>query len=149
MIEIDCFICAKHQRADTEKAAVYQDDLMYVGHVHALDGPTAYRGYLMVEPKRHVPMLGDLTTPEAARLGVVLNCTAAALRANEDVEHVYSFVFGDSVPHLHVHVAPRYPDTPREYWGARLREWPGAPMVDEAGMQTLVARLAFNLPPTD
>lgn len=145
----DCYICDKHRAGNAAHASIYEDDLVYVGHVHALEGPTAYRGYLMVEPKRHVPMLGDLTTQEAARLGVAVNRAAAALRATEDVEHIYSFVFGDSVPHLHVHIAPRYPDTPREYWGARLREWPGAPTIDEAGMQALVARLSFNLPPSD
>jgi hypothetical protein len=24
-------------------------------------------------------------------------------------------------------VVPRYPDTPREYWGVRLSQWPDAP----------------------
>jgi hypothetical protein len=45
------------------------------------------------------------------------------------------------VAHLHVVVAPRYPGTPREYWGVRLRDWPGAPQVDEREMRMLVADL--------
>lgn len=42
-------------------------------------------------------------------------------------EHVYEFVLGDNVPHFHVHIVPRYPGTPREYWGTRVDEWPDAP----------------------
>jgi diadenosine tetraphosphate (Ap4A) HIT family hydrolase len=36
-------------------------------------------------------------------------------------------VLGDAVPHLHIHVVPRYPGTPREHWGVRVGEWQGAP----------------------
>ncbi len=146
METFDCYICAKHQRGDAAQGGViFADDLVYVGHIHALESTTVYRGYLMIEPKRHVPILGDLTDQEAARLGVVVNRTAAALRSVENVEHVYSFVFGDTIPHVHIHVVPRYPRTPPEYWGARLREWPGAPTVDEAGMRELVANLQHQL----
>src|SRR3954447_19315872 len=57
-----CFICEKHRAGDAAEGGVlYQDDLVYAGHVHALAGPTAYRGQLVVEPKRHAPGLGDLT----------------------------------------------------------------------------------------
>lgn len=138
----DCYICTKHQLGDAAQGGVlYEDELVYVGHIHALDGPTAYQGYLMVEPKRHVAMLGDLTDEEAARLGVLANRAAAILRRSDAIEHVYSFVFGDGVPHLHVHIAPRYRDTPRKYWGARLREWPAAPTVNEAEMRRFINRL--------
>jgi len=58
-----------------------------------------------------------------------------------EAEHVYSFVFGDGLAHLHVVLAPRYAGTPREYWGVRLREWPDAPRVGEDEMWSLVARL--------
>ena len=144
----DCYICAKHRSADAAQGGVvFADDLVYVGHIHAIDETTAYRGYLMIEPRRHVPMLGDLSDEEAGRLGQVVNRAAAALRSIEDVEHVYSFVFGDTIPHLHIHLAPRYPGTPPEYWGARLREWPDAPKVDEAGMRELVANLQRQLAP--
>jgi histidine triad (HIT) family protein len=35
-------------------------------------------------------------------------------------------MIGDEVPHLHVHLLPRYPGTPREYWWDRVDEWRGA-----------------------
>jgi histidine triad (HIT) family protein len=42
-------------------------------------------------------------------------------------EHIYSFVHGDAFPHFHVHVIPRYPDTPLEFWNPMsLKNWSGA-----------------------
>jgi diadenosine tetraphosphate (Ap4A) HIT family hydrolase len=32
-------------------------------------------------------------------------------------------VFGDGVSHLHVHLLPRFPGTPREYWGIHVNKW--------------------------
>lgn len=78
---MQCFICTKHQQGDAAQGGVLlEDDLVYVGHIHALDGPTAYRGYLMVEPKRHLHMLGDLTDAEAAAIGRTTNRMARLLR---------------------------------------------------------------------
>ena len=87
----------------------------------------AYIGHLMAEPKRHVTGLGELTDEEASALGRLVNDLARALVQVQGAEHVYSFVLGDEVDHLHIHVVPRYPGTPREYWGSRLGEWPAAP----------------------
>jgi histidine triad (HIT) family protein len=39
-----------------------------------------------------------------------------ALREAAGAEHVYAQVIGDRVPHLHVHLLPRYPGTPEDYW---------------------------------
>lgn len=100
---------------------------MVLGHVLP-DSPGAdgrvYLGHLVVEPRRHVPGLADLTADEAAALGCWAVRAAKALQA----EHVYSSVVGHQIDHLHLHVVPRYPGTPREYWWPRLDEWPDAPL---------------------
>jgi diadenosine tetraphosphate (Ap4A) HIT family hydrolase len=83
----------------------------------------------MIEPKRHVAGLGELTDGEAAALGVLVNNLGRALKDSEGAEHVYSFVLGDEVPHLHIHLVPRYSGAPREYWGVRASQWPDAPGV--------------------
>jgi histidine triad (HIT) family protein len=46
-----------------------------------------------------------------------------ALREAAGADHVYAAVIGDAVPHLHVHLLPRFPGTPREYWWQRVDEW--------------------------
>jgi diadenosine tetraphosphate (Ap4A) HIT family hydrolase len=99
----------------------------------------------MVEPKRHVLGLGDLTDDEAGAVGRLANRGARVLKAVVGAEHVYAFVYGGAVPHLHVHLAPRYPGTPRPFWGPRLPEWPDAPKVDPVEMRVLVSRLRQNI----
>jgi hypothetical protein len=42
---------------------------------------------------------------------------------------------------VHVHVLPRYPGAPREYWGVRVDEWPDAPRGGPAEMADVCARL--------
>lgn len=114
----NCFICEKHALGDDVPGGVLFDDgVVYAGHTHPLESDDAALGYLMVEPRRHAARLGDLTDEEAARIGVVVNRLSRALREVAGAQHVYSFVFGDRVDHLHVHLAPRYPDTPKELFG--------------------------------
>ena len=120
---------------------LFQNDLVYAGHAHMRAGKAVYRGYLVAEPKRHVAGLGDLSDEEAGALGQLVNRLARALRDVAGAEHVYSFVMGHGPPHLHVVLAPRYPGTPPEYWGLRLREWPDAPMVNQDEMRSLVTSL--------
>ena len=142
----ECFVCAKHALGDAAPGGVlFADALVYAGHALPRTRTTAYRGYLVAEPVRHAAGMGDLTDPEAAALGILVNRLARALKEVADAEHVYSFVFGDGVAHLHVVLAPRYAGTPREYWGVRLAEWPGAPRVGEPEMRSLVARLGAHV----
>jgi diadenosine tetraphosphate (Ap4A) HIT family hydrolase len=123
---VDCFVCAKHALGDAARGGVlFEDDLIYAGHAYSPIGRPAYRGYLVAEPKRHASGLGHLTDEEAADLGRLVHRLALALKDVAGAEHVYSFVLGDGVAHLHVVLAPRYPGTPREYWGVRLRQWSG------------------------
>jgi histidine triad (HIT) family protein len=139
----DCFVCAKHALGDAAPGGVlFVDELVYAGHAYPLAEPVlAYRGYLVAEPVRHVAGMADLTDSEAAALGLLVTRLARALKEVAEAEHVYSFVIGDVLAHLHVVLAPRYADTPKEYWGFRLREWPDAPRIGESEMRSLVARL--------
>ena len=97
------------------------------------------------EPQRHVPGLGELRDDEASALGVLCSRLARMLTQAMNASHVYAFVYGDAVPHLHVHLAPRYPNTPREFWGPKLTQWPDAPKVDGEQMRTLISRLRQHL----
>lgn len=139
----DCFICRKHRgEYVVPGGAIYEDDLLYVGHAQIPEGRTAaYLGYLMVEPKRHAPELGDLTDAEAQALGLMVARLSRALQVSEGAEHVYAFVLGDRVAHVHVHVVPRYPGAPRAYWGVHVDEWPDAPRGGRQEIEALCSRL--------
>lgn len=68
-----------------------------------------------------------------------------ALRDVARAEHVYAAVIGDRLPHLHVHLLPRYPGTPREYWWDGVDEWPDARRGQEPEIAMLVRDLRAYL----
>ena len=129
----DCLICAK-QRGEfvVPGGAIYADEWVYASHAHfAVGQDTAYLGWLVVETRRHIPGLAELSDAEGQALGLLATRLSRALKAITNAEHVYAFVIGHGVPHMHMHLLPRYPGTPREYWGMRIDEWPEAPQGDE------------------
>ncbi len=132
-----CFVCEKH--GDPAEPVVGSDELMVLSHLSSSGSPV-YLGHLVVEPRRHAPELADLTSEEAAALGVWAARGARALRG-AGAEHVYSAVIGHQVDHLHLHLIPRYPGTPREYWWLRLDEWPDARRGDATEVARFVAEL--------
>ena len=126
----DCIVCHKHRGVPPAPGGfVHEDDLVVATHVFDLEGndEPSYLGHLVIEPRRHVPGLADLTPVEAEAVGRLLPLLARALVESEGAEHVYSAVVGHQVDHLHVHVFPRYPGTPPEFRFMRVDEAPNAP----------------------
>lgn len=124
--------------------SVAADDLVVVSHVSprapGVTGGLVYLGHLIVEPRRHAAGWEDLTAAEAAAIGTWCARAARALRTATDAERVYSAVIGHGVPHLHIHLFPRYPQTPPEYEWHRVSTWPGA-QASEDEAATLVLQL--------
>jgi histidine triad (HIT) family protein len=140
---IECLVCRKHWgEVAVPGGAIYQDALVYVSHGGLwADEQEHYLGHVFVEPRRHVAELADLTDEEARTIGLYTCRVARALMKALEMEHVYSFVFGDGVPHVHVHVVGRYPGTPCDYWGVRVDEWPGARRGGETEIERGASRL--------
>jgi histidine triad (HIT) family protein len=142
-----CFVCRKHreQGALLPGGPVGEDGLVVVSHLApsapGRDGGPVYLGHLFVEPRRHAPGLADLTGVEAQAVGWWCTRASRALREAAGAEHVYAAVIGDGTPHLHVHLLPRYPGTPREYRWTRVDEWPGARRGGEPEITELVRGL--------
>lgn len=144
----ECFVCRKHRDRGSfvPGGPVAKDELVLVSHTVTPDvlgrnGTTAYLGHLLVEPLRHAPGLADLTDVEARRIGLWCTRASRALREVAGAEQVYAAVWGDGVPHLHVHLLPRFPGTPREYWGTRVNEWPQARRGNAAEIEVFVSGL--------
>jgi len=110
----DCPICAKHRgEGPLVGPEVWRDELVVVSQPAQAAGPPLL-GHLFVETRRHAPYLDDLTDAEASAVGRAARTAAAALRAELDVEHVFSAVIGRGVPHFHQHVFPRHRGTPED-----------------------------------
>lgn len=143
-----CLVCRKHREQGplVPGGPVAEDELVLVSHIAAPDalggqGTRAYLGQLLVEPRRHAPGLADLTDAEARAVGLWCARASRALRDISGAEHVYAAVFGDGVPHLHVHLLPRFPGTPLEYWGTHVNKWPQARRGNAAEIGVLVQEL--------
>ena len=85
--------------------------------LHALDGPCPIPGWLVLTAERHCRALYDLDAEAAAALGPAAQRVAAAQRSALGAEHVYAFAIGDVLHHFHLHLVPRYADTPQRLRG--------------------------------
>jgi diadenosine tetraphosphate (Ap4A) HIT family hydrolase len=98
-----CLLCrADDADAEFNRIQVWQDDLWRL--TVSLDSEVP--GFAYLEPKRHVPYITDLDGAEAASFGPVLARCAGILREVACADVVYTYIFGDGIPHLHVHLAP-------------------------------------------
>ncbi|AST91197.1 HIT family protein [Sutcliffiella cohnii] len=137
-----CFICNKHARnIELAGVTIYEDEFVYVGHMDR-NGKPNYLGHIMIDLKRHAPTLAEMTMEEAVAFGMIMAKVSKALKESENAEHIYSFVAGDAVPHLHMHLVARYPNTPKEYWGPwDVYDWEGGPMGDNNEVISLCNRI--------
>lgn len=145
--EADCYICRKH-RAEVRAPGgpIYQDDLVFASHAAIPEGQqTTYLGAVLIEPKRHIPGLADLSDQEAGVVGLLIARVSRALALVSQAEHIYLFVLGHHSDHLHIWLVPRYPGTPREYWGLRVDEWPEAPRGDKQQIAAFVRVVQHRL----
>jgi len=139
----NCPVCRKHRgELPAWGGFVYADELIVILHAQPYGQETDhYLGHLFIETRRHVADLADLSEAEAQAIGLYTQRLARALMSCLNIEHVYSFTIVDGAPHMHVHIIGRYQDAPREYWGTKVDEWPGAPRGKEAEMTQICSQL--------
>jgi diadenosine tetraphosphate (Ap4A) HIT family hydrolase len=101
----DCSLCAGPAGdAAMLRVQVWEDDLW---RLSTSVGPgDVTLGFSYLEPKAHLSDVTALAGAEAATFGPVLARCTAALKEATGCELVYVYVFGGSIPHLHVHLAP-------------------------------------------
>jgi diadenosine tetraphosphate (Ap4A) HIT family hydrolase len=90
--------------------------------LHVLADPSPLLGWLVLTSERHARAWYDLTPAESAALGPLAARVMAAQRAALGAEHVYAFAIGDVLRHFHLHLVPRYADTPERLRGRRCFE---------------------------
>jgi diadenosine tetraphosphate (Ap4A) HIT family hydrolase len=98
-----CIICRREAGdAQLHRLEVWRDDLWRL--TVSIDAEVL--GFAYLEPLRHIPTIADLDGPEAVSFGVVMANSTQALKEATGAAIVYVYIFGDGVPHLHVHLAP-------------------------------------------
>jgi diadenosine tetraphosphate (Ap4A) HIT family hydrolase len=84
------------------RTEVWSDDLWRLTSSEASE----VAGFSYLEPRRHIADITELEGDEAASFGPTIAAVSKAITAATGAELVYVYVFGDGVPHLHVHLAP-------------------------------------------
>jgi diadenosine tetraphosphate (Ap4A) HIT family hydrolase len=145
----DCLICRKHAGdPPTPGGPLYEDELVHATHAFDLrgGGSKSYLGHLLVETKRHAPWLADLTPDEAAAVGRILPPLARALVDALEADWVFTATIGTGTPHFHLHLLPRYPETPRDLPWHGVDEWDGARKGGATEIAATVERIRAQLP---
>lgn len=97
-----CIICRKEAGdAQLRRLEVWRDAFWRV--TVSLDSEVL--GFAYLEPLRHIATIADLDGPESTSFGATIAKTCRALKRAAGAPLVYVYVFGDGVPHLHVHLA--------------------------------------------
>jgi diadenosine tetraphosphate (Ap4A) HIT family hydrolase len=110
--------------------------------LHALHGPSPLPGWLVLTSEVHVRAWPDLPAGPLAALG---SLAARVMRAQREVllaEHVYAFAIGDVVRHFHLHLVPRYAETPARLRGRSAFDAAPEEMLDPSVLAAAAARVA-------
>lgn len=105
-----CSVC-KVNAGDVESAGgiIWENDLWLVRHIPA---PFPLAGWTMFNTQRHVHGPAHFTDAEAKAYGPVLRHVTRALEKVTGAPRIYIVAFGESTPHMHSHLVPRYADLP-------------------------------------
>ena len=82
--------------------------------------PASLAGFLILQPRRHVEQIADLTMEEASEFGPVLRRATLALTRVVQPEKVYVCSFGSAVKHVHFYLIPVSTSMPADVVGADL-----------------------------
>ena len=118
--------------------------------LHAVDGPTPVPGWLVLTAERCTRAVYTLGEDELAALMPLAARVMRLQRERLGAEHVYLFAIGDVLTHCHVHLVPRYADTPAHLRGRGVFDAKPpehlAPGAVAAACRTLQAGLGLTAP---
>ena len=103
-----CGVC--QSLGDPNLPNLYEDDLWCVRHAE----PAGVPGWMLLISKRHVPGLAHFDDRQAAVFGVALRHFERVLEEITGALRIYTAAMGESQPHFHAHMVPRYATMPRD-----------------------------------
>jgi diadenosine tetraphosphate (Ap4A) HIT family hydrolase len=114
-LDSDCGVCLKLKAAPPD-SILFQNELW---HVCAIDPPTGVPGWMMLITRRHVSGPADFDDREAMSFGPTLRHLQRVLLEVTGSLRIYTAAMGESSPHFHAHMVPRYAAMPKaaKAWG--------------------------------
>ena len=148
--EPTCGVCQSLYGASAERA-LYEDDLWHVRHA----SPAGVPGWMLLITKRHVGGPAHFDDPEARAFGPALRHFERVLEEVTGALRIYTAAMGESHPHFHAHMVPRYRTMPRDAkaWAAfDLQRAVGAgevaiDLAEVARVSEAYAKALASLPP--
>lgn len=119
---------------------VYEDALWTVNH---LMGDTPWKGWLVLQPRRHVEAFHELNPEELANLTSILSLMDEAVRTVLHAEKMYICLFAEALDcqHVHFHLIPRYADMETRGPAIFQLEAEAIPTSTELGVSEIVQKL--------
>ena len=114
----DCFYCRKDQRLHDLMIEVTP---LQVSTLYLFKEQT-YRGRCVVAYQGHVNELYELPDTELAKFTQDVARAAKAIRTAMQAAKINYGAYSDKLPHLHVHLVPKYADGPS--WGTTFTMMP-------------------------
>jgi diadenosine tetraphosphate (Ap4A) HIT family hydrolase len=150
--QVSCGVCAS-LAGPTPSRPLFENELWHVRHI---DPPHGVAGWMMLISQRHVAGPAHFDDREAASFGPTLRHLERVLEQVTGALRIYTAAMGESHPHFHCHMVPRYAETPggAKAWGLfdlQRAAGAGEVKVDPAEVTRLVElytrALAANPPP--
>jgi diadenosine tetraphosphate (Ap4A) HIT family hydrolase len=91
---------------------IWENDLWLVRHIPA---PYPIAGWTMFNTQRHVQGPAHFNEEEAKAYGPVLKHVTRALEIVTGAPRIYIVAFGESTPHMHSHLVPRYQEMSSDF----------------------------------
>jgi diadenosine tetraphosphate (Ap4A) HIT family hydrolase len=135
----DCFYCMEDERRDNLMFEICKLDVSTV----FLFKEQTYKGRCIVTYKDHVKELFDLDSADLAAYFKDVSRVAAAISKAYGPAKINYGAFGDKMPHLHMHIVPKYVDGPS--WGSTFEMNPGKVYLTDDEYKAMIATIKQNL----
>lgn len=111
-----CGPCGSVAGESARDELVFENELWHVRHGGA---PYGVPGWMMLLTRRHVAGPAQFDDAEAASFGPTLRHLQRVLIEVTGALRIYTAAMGESHPHFHAHMVPRYPSMPKDAkaWG--------------------------------
>ena len=110
--DASCGICSKLATSTLEP--VFENELW---HVRPIDAPSGVPGWMMMVARRHVPGPAHFNAREVSSFGPTWCHLQRVLLEVTGALRIYTAAMGESSPHFHGHLVPRFASMPNDAKG--------------------------------